>query len=988
MAKSEKSLQKDPENLTNYRKSVDEAYHEELKLYEDFYTKITHRATTHRQITLNNLTEIEEKLEKLKTDAKQIKHSLFFHEEYDIVDRQEIISNTESKVHDQNESFLEYHFQDKTEILNSLDYLNKALIQTRTSFFDQFQRTYLENIFENEALFSYFLDSSSQFNQILDRHQSEILDLFLRLDEEIKNMDDSISQIIKRKNRTVSKSNHFYEGEMKYFIDNQLLFSAESDPTSVDIQALISDKIRQFEVFKTHIISEDDKITRLLNKEYCNLFNQVLTRQLNQKSNVISDSLRFFENPEKAMEQLKLEVLSAQEQKDKVKLKEAVAHYQKAQKYLEIKKQSEKRTESMLKKFEKEKKSILLEYRINSNRIVTELERYLTLYEELMEKDTFLAQAIGDSSSKIIKEELNRLSILQLNKELKTNINYDIESLKIKSKINEIEMEMTYMVKKQMHLQEIELLETVNKVQLFLLNHKASYVHAKMDIQKESLNIGKLEKALNIHLAYLHETSDVSRKIQSEFYEKVIRQIRSEETHHIHVQAASSKLKLALKEYDIKAIHFKTMMENELAYVVMQASRVSEENQIHHEFILTTYENQMRFSKEQIELAESEYRLRVEALHRTTNEEKTYFEDLIRNTMQKYEKNRKQVENEYESKLYQNRHLLSETSDPKIHKILEKEVKELRKSHEEFLTKWTKEMMKDPLVDSAKNRIQELEEDFQDALEDAKNLRDETLLQMSDIYVDAKNHYEVLKPFLDNKVNILEPEFYRTLERINERYRYKLKLAEAILDQDTKELLEAYVKVYFEPEILGDDDVYTPLLTQLSSSRDEAYQKYELKLRQMEGDFQTEASLLEQEELRFDDALNTAKLTQKNKFETSKKLLEAEVDQLSLEYDAAKTLHSAKKTSLVHNLTKEYESALVNNQKYINSLSLDFNKILKSYQPYIKVQKKDKEIRTILSSNKRIFKTQLKKTQKDLRKRTKAFQFTKKHLNPLPEEIK
>ncbi|MBU0997348.1 MAG: hypothetical protein KKE16_04805 [Firmicutes bacterium] len=979
MAKTDKSIQKESDNFTSYRKSVGEAFHKELKLYEDFYSKITHRATTHRQITLNNLTEIEEKLDQLKKDASQIKHSLFFHEEYEIVDRQEIISHTEMSAQNQNQSFLEYHYQDKNEILNSLDYLNKALIQTRTSFFDQFQRTYLENIFENESLFNYFLDSSKEFNQILDRHQSEILELFLSLDEEIKNMDDSISQIIKRKNRTVSKSNHFYENEMKFFIDNQLLFSAEADPTSVDIQALISDKIRQFEVFKKHVQAEDEKITRLLNNEYCSLFDQVLARQLNQKSNLISNSLHFFEDPEKSLEELKMEVLRAQEKNDKIKLREAIQLYQKAQKYIEIKKQSEKRTESMLKKFEKEKKAILLEYRINSNKITTELERYLTLFEELMDKDTFLAQAIGDSSSKIIKDELNRLSILQLNKELKTNINYDIESLKIKSRINEIEMEMSFMVKKQMLLQEIELLETVNKVQLFLLNHKASYVHAKMDIQKESKYIGRLERALNVHLAFLHETSDISRKIQSEFYEKVIRQIRSEETHHIHVQEASSKLKFALKEYDIKAIHFKTMMENELAYIVMQSSRVSEENQIHHEFILTTYENQMRFSKEQIELAESEYRIRIEALQRTVNEEKTYFDDLIRNKMQKYEKNRKQAEHEYESKLYQNRHLLSETSDPKIHKILEKEAKDLKKNHEEFLTKWSKEMMKDPLVESAKNRIQELEEDFLDAMEDAKKLRDETLLQMVEIYEDAKNHFEVLKPFLDNKMNVLDPEFYHMLERINERYHYKLKLAEAILDQDTQELLDAYVKVYFEPQVLADPENYRPLLNSLISAREEARQRYEEKMKQIENDFLQETSLLEQEEIRFDESLNNTKLTQKAKYESSRKSLETEVDQLSLEYETAQSDHSLKRTTSINTLTEEYESALINNQKYIKSLTIDFNKILKSYQPYIKIQKKNKDIRKILSTNRMIFKTQLKKTKKELKKRTKAFEFTKKH---------
>lgn len=979
MAKSDKNLQAELDNSKTYSESVKNAFHEEMKLYEDFYAKITHHATTHRQITFNNLAEIKEKLEKLKTEAKSIKDSLFYHEEYEIVDRQEIIATTENGTHRQNESFLEYHYQDKADILNSLDYLNKALIQTRTSFFESYQRYYLKNIFENESFFNYFLDASKEFNEILDRHQSEILELFLRLDEEIKNMDNSISQIIKRKNRTVSKSNRFFEEEMKNFIDNQLLFSAESDPTSIDIQALISDKIHQFETIKSHIAEEDKKISSMFRRDYQELYQQVLARQLTQKSNLISEKLSFFDDPESSLKELKMRILSAKEQGNNIALKDAINLYQKAKKHLEIRKQAEKKSAKLIINVETDKRSLLKEYRISTNRILMELERYLDLFQSLMNKDTFLAQAIGDYSSKIIKDELNRLSILQLNKELKTNINYDIESLKIKSKINEIELEMTYVVKKQMVLQEIELLDTIAQAQQFLLYNKAKFVRSQLDIKKDAWSIGRLEKAMNVHLDYLHATSNISRTIQSQFFDKVIRQIRSEETHHIHVQAAASKVKLVLKEFDIKALHFKTMMENEMAYIVMQSSRVNEENLIHHEFILTTYQNQMRFSKEQIELADNEYRLRVEAIQRTINEEKTYFEDLIRNKMRGYEKTRKQVEDEYESKLYQNRNVYSQTEDSKIHKILDKEAKVLKKNHDEFMSKWLKDMTKDPVVESAKRRIRELQEDFIDAMEDALSLRDETLLQMADIYEDAKSHYHVLKPFLDNKMNVLDPEFYHAVERINKRFSYKLKLAEAILDEESKGLLEEYLKVYFEPQELVEVASYEPLLTQLTTAREEERTKYEQKMQQIEDEFKADMSLLDQEEIKFDESMILIEQAQKFKFDTTKKQLETDADNISTEYEAAKQNHNAKRNSSIQTLTTEYETALIKNRKYIESLSLDFSKLLGIYEPYIKTQKKDPLIRKILSGNHKTYRKRLKKSEKQIISESKSIQFIKKN---------
>ncbi len=981
MAKSNEALQPDIDNLKTFTDKSNEAYKNELKLYEDFFKKITHHASTHRQISINNLNEIEERLKALKASTKDIKNSLFYHDEYSIVERQEIIASTESLVQKQNLDFLEYHFNDKNELLSSIDYLNKAMFQTKTTFFDEYERQYLSVILEHDQFYEFFMNATSSIHQALDEHQKDISSLFTKLDDEIKKMDDSISEIIKKKNRSISLSNHFFEDKMKHYVDNQLLFSAQSDPTSIDIQALVSDKFQQFELFQEYALEEDQKYVSYIRQEYTSLFEKVLKRQLARKSNMMTDTLSFFDNPEAQLNKYKENILEAHKTKNQQKLKENVRTFQKAKKYKKYYHQLELKSKKILKKVEFEKINLLLAYRKHSYLTLSNLNQYLDLFTSLMTIDPFLAQVIGDYSSKIIKDELNHLSILQANKELKSNINYDIESIKIKNKINNVELQLTHEVKKQLVLQEIDLLKTVSILYQQIYSHKASIFHKQLSVKKDSLQINKIQQAINAHLLYLHQSSNISREIESKFIENAITQIRSQETHHIHVSEAASKIKLKLKEFDIKALHFKTLLENETAFLVEQSSRVSEETDIHHTFILTTYENQMRFSKEQIDLAETEYRLRVEALNNTIQEEKSYFEDLIRNKIKKYELLIKQEDNNYQAKLYQNRHLLSETTDHKIHKILDKEAKKFQTTYTSFKSKMRKELEKDDLIESAKRRMRELDEEFIDAMDDALKLKEETISQMSSLYDDAFEHYQVLKPFLENKMNVLDPDFYYQLERINKRYLYKLKLAEAQLDNETETLIDDYRKIYFEELPSENIQNYDLILDNLHSARENAENDYANKLQFIESEYLTESNNIDIVGKQFDNNLDLMIKAQNERFAQSEKELSAEVTVLEENYRVAKLSLNDKLEANVKKYMDEYLMALANNQKFITSLSTDFDKLLISYKPYIKMLKKDKRVQAIFNTNHKKNKHITKTALKEIKLATKKFNMIEKKHN-------
>ncbi|MBN2503878.1 MAG: hypothetical protein JXB20_00870, partial [Bacilli bacterium] len=146
MGDSDRKLTKDLNNKQTYVDASGAAFQKELALFERFFDKITKQARNHRQIALNNLEEVEERLKKLQEEAISLKDSIFYHEETVIVDRQEIIAKTEGEVHLHNSLLLDNDRFQADDILSTIDYLNKALIQVKIDFFETFSNHYLKTI--------------------------------------------------------------------------------------------------------------------------------------------------------------------------------------------------------------------------------------------------------------------------------------------------------------------------------------------------------------------------------------------------------------------------------------------------------------------------------------------------------------------------------------------------------------------------------------------------------------------------------------------------------------------------------------------------------------------------------------------------------------------------------------------------------------------------------------------------------------------------
>ncbi|MFA7075810.1 MAG: hypothetical protein WC152_03975, partial [Candidatus Izemoplasmatales bacterium] len=680
---SEKRVKLNFDNFKDYKEKIDNNLDGELSLFDRFAESVMHQARNHHQVTINNLDESKESLINLRNKVRDLKHSIFYHNETLIIDRQNIIQNTESKIQNQNQNILEFEYKDAKDKVMNFDYLNKALLQSSFDFFDEFKMYYSKDLIDINEIYEFLNEKNIVFEKIIHKYENEVLDFFTTLDHEIYEMNDRIVDLMQQKNSQLNRIYDFFQKETNEYLDNQLTFTAETNLNSTEIKILIKDKLDQFKAFQNHVLKQEEKIRLILHEEYMALYNKVLQKLLKHKGNIIIGDSNFFNNVDNDLFKLKEQIIFAKNE-NLASLSSLIRTYNKAIKYKDIKSRVEKKARKMTKKFLDIKKGIFFEYQKESRRLINQMEKYYKLYLDISSVDPFLAQIIGDKATKIIKDEVNYLTTLKINKEHKVNVNYDIKTLKLNQQINEIEAKLIYEVERQTFLQDIDLINNILDIQTFFIEKKADTALSMNHIRMEKYSISKLDSAINSYLDYDLKINNLNRKYLSVVTDMLVKFIRKSETHEIELVESLSDIKLALKEYDIAAIHFRTMFDNEKRFLIMQSNRVDDETKINNEFILTTYQNQMRFAEEQISLANDEFKLRVQSIITAVDEERKYFNDIIAN--QEFVSNNRKNEliDEYQAKIYKHQLLLSETSDQKTNKALEKEFIKIKENYNQL----------------------------------------------------------------------------------------------------------------------------------------------------------------------------------------------------------------------------------------------------------------------------------------------------------------
>lgn len=928
--------------------AIQEQAKQETSLYEAFYQRVVKNTESHRQISLNHINEIGSRLEQLKVDAEELRHRILYHNEELVVNRQKIIATTELKVHQENTEILQYDHERLPETLHSIDYLSQALRLAKVEFVDLYSRLQSMGLLHNETLFEYFHDKSARIEMILSKYNQEVYDAFQELDQKVSTMDLVLTDLLKEKSDKIQRINDFFESELRHYLDNQLTFAAEEDPTSITIQALSSDKWNQFVVFQTHENEKYHQLKNLWEEEYRQLRNQLIHDYLYQATVDLNVDKTIFDDVEKATKEYEALLPTLNPKTDAKQIAYIHRHLYALQKYPALLQSAQKQASKRLKKQHERRRGLIRTAALFTLDQIHELRKNVSEYQALMSIDPFLAQTIGDQSTLIIKDYRTTIELLRVNSELKTNIEYDIQMAKLKHEINQLEFQLMYFVKETMLKQERDLLLELLNIHPYLLNRSKELFIEKKQLAKERYHQECLEETARFHLETLLEQNATHRQHLVALTELLVQHIRQSESHEIYVGDAKGELDYLLKQYDMKALYFKTLYENELSYLVMQKTRTDEGQKTHYDFVLTTFLNQMRFAEEQIKLANLEFRSRLESFLHVLDEQKIYQQSQIDQLTHAYESKIKRLDEEYQASLYATNHLLNEVQDKKQRLSLQKSVTQAKSEFETKKQVIEKAYREHPLLVEAQERYSRFDVQTAKAIEEAERLKDYTVSVYSEMYHKAKERYEALKPYVDQNINVLDSVFFDHLELIKQNYRQALSEAELELEQLVEPHLQKYLQVYFsnqdQPKQL---DVQT-LMTGFQTKKQELEATYQAKLKTMEAN-----RLTKEKEL---DQTYQAQLQQIDQLIPS---IDQRHHALTLEYDKAiKTLHkeqtesqskaSSEAIQTIKTLTSEYEKALRHHQKMAISMKQDFAKVVKAYEPYIKLQRKHTKFEQVL----------------------------------------
>lgn len=959
-----------------HKTAVGASFSAESALYEEFFQKISHHAETHRQITMNNLSAVEDRLAELKDEAARLKDSIFFHEEEVVVDRSKIIRNTESAVHDHNVAILDYDRLNAVAVIEAASDLARSLLVAKTDFFKMHQREDLGAIIATEDYFEYFMQKSTEFQTVLSRYEADIAKIFQSLDAEIEGMDTMIGKIIRDKNDKVAGIEKFYDREMKNFWDNQYTYSAENDPTSIEIQAIASDKINQYNAYRDHSTARDGDIRDALEADYRAVYERVFQHLLRRASYQLVDRYDFFDDPERYLDQAKREIARIAAAKGERGLKTAVRRLARLEAWPQVKERCRRRADRMLRRQLVEKKNLLVVAETDTARRIGKMALSLDEYLAVIKVDPFLAQTLGDKSSQAIKDERLQLSMLRVNKELKTNINYDIQSAKIKSQINGLEAKLTHAVNREMLAEESELLQKIADINDFVIEHRERILALRFGVARERIQVARLERAVNVHLSWLVDSLNTDRMWLSLVFDELIKRVRQAETHEIYVVEARSEIDLLLKQYEMKAIHFKTVYENELAFLVMQKSRIGEETKINHEFILTTYQNQMRFAREQVEFAESEYRLRLESLADAIDDERTYHRETIDNVRDRYEKEIRLAEDDYNARLYTEAQRLELEQDPKKRKVIQAELDRQRQYRDSRVNTLVATETDDQAITKAMRELVRLDDYFADGVRDAEALRDETLKEFGELYEYARSRYEALKPYLEASVDIMDPIFFDTLERINDRRRFELKLAEARLDERMGPLLDHYREVFFKQVETYDKAQYTELVDAIMTSRERSEAVYRTGLEAVEAEYKERIAALDAEKAAAAEAAKASRAELKTRTDAARAQLESRGSALEITYVETVSAASEALQKTIAQLTEEYLAALRSHKQITVEIADDFARFLKANDRYLKTAMRQVRYGRIVQPLKRQNRKKTMKIVRDIRHKYRRYRIS------------
>lgn len=913
-------IDKDIYNAMNYKDTFDKSSKDELSFFDKLQDRIKQQINGTRHITINNLTSIKESMSSIRNRAQALTESIINHDEHMIVEKQKIVSSTLHKIHKNQFEVFNFESNHLDDRVYSIEHLHSQLLDSNIDYFNSYKH-FLSGTIENINInYDYLKQKSQAINYTIEKHFNDISDTFQDLDQNISLLDKEIKKLITIKSHKEDILDEFFKVEINNLIENQFNFSINEDAYSEEIKDLTKTKNNQYDQFKLFLNKQSQRLEDMFKSDVEEAYN-----------------LFYHEKYGKSNDERKSE------------------HYAKKK----------------IKPIIKEKKKILYEFKNNQLQSMTRLKKGLDLYQNFYKTDPFLAQIFFDEGSKVITDEVDYTRLYKTNKSLKYHIYFKHKLAQLNHQIKLVEYQFVHYIENKFLSQEIDLINIVKDIKTYLIDAQSSIDATQIALKRDKQYIIFLNDLMDKSINHNIQKENITRAFLSEFTSLLDYDIHLKSDNDIQLLNKTSDIKLALKESEIDTIHAKHMYENEKRMLLIQQQRLVSENEINYDLITSTLSNEMRFAKEQIKLADKEFKLRLSNLVHTIDSERIHYYEMITHEVKLKEEESFKNFSKYQKHVYEFIEEIESTDDSKLKHLLEKKLKETKIEYRKEVNDILYRYRHNKKIQLYQKRLDELDMYLEDAYLSASKIHDKTVEEMDEIYRYAEAKLEEVVEAIDQDAFPMDDFLYESLQESKKRLNEKLLYAQIALDEKISDKIDAYKKLYFKLNEKFDSKKIISLFDQ-----------YQKQLEDLESDYQTSIHDTNQEyalmtenynhqirELKYKYQEKIDQINQnKNKLIKDKTLMINQKDKAFNDYIKLKNVqHKNQLEKIIENYYLQTKSNQSLNQEFDN----DFNELIKQYDHYINYSKKSKNIRKLIKKTLRKHRSERKGLKKALKKEIK-----------------
>lgn|GEM_PF-3584308 len=914
-------VDKDMYNPMHYKEKYDKSSKDELSFFDTLQKTIKDKVQHNRQVTINNLNAAHKSLSDIRKKAKKLTDSIIQHDDEMVIEKQSIINEALKKIHHHLEEVYQYETQSLDERVFSIENLHSRLVESNMEYFKSY-KYFLSGTIDNVQGNHEFLEQKSEsINYVIQKHFEELTDEFSRLDKKISKIDDQIKQLIAIKSHKEDILDEFFDIEIKNLVESQINFNINQDPYSDEIQSLTKQKKQQFDQYRSHLHRQEEKLKDLFSSEIDDQYD-IFYHEKYQKTN----------------------------------------HQSTAQKYAKRK----------IKSVTKEKKAILYAFKKENLDNIKAFHKNLKLYQKLYKTDPFLAQLFFDDGTRKISEEVDFTRLYKMNKSLKYHMYYTYKLAQLNHEIKMNEYQFVHFIDNKFISQEIDIFNILKDIKNYFIDNQSSIDATQVALKRDKKFIIYLNDLIDVHIDYQIKKENLNRQYLSKFTTIFNRNTHQKADMDITLLNHTSDIRLALKESEIDTIHFKHMYENEKRFLLIQQDRLQSETDINYELISATYLNQMRFAKEQIKLAEEEFKMRLSAIIHNIDSERIHYYEMINHEVKLKEEAAMSEFSQYQKKVYDLINEIEHTDEQKLKQRLEKELKVIKDDYRSKIRTILKKYRDNSHIQLYQKRLDELDMYLEDAYHSASEIYDATTKEMDEVYRYAEHKFQEVMDAIDPEAFPMDDFLYQALQASKKRLSDKMLYANMTLDDKIGDKIDEYKQLYFKLNLKFDSKELINTLNQFEDELTDLDQSYHDQIEDINQEYylatENDNAKIRHLQLHYQDIINENTQEKNQTIKEKTALINQKDEQFNDFIKQVRKKHKQELNQLVH----QYFDHIQNNHKMNQSLKDAQEDLVDQYQPYIKYSKKSKNvkrlIRKTIKENDRSYKSELKSIKKQIKK--------------------